>query len=299
MGLVPQQHGHRLDVVLAALLPAVAIGVGQGNLLADGIGHGAHHAQHRHLDHAVPVDLEHLPGAGGVVHHQQDLGVGLAPGHIALGTLGLAQGVDAQEQVAFQVGFPAPGPAVRLHRLLPGRAGLAAAAGRRRLAGSVPALDGVAPQAQRCQGCRSNARRPEEIPPADPAVWMVIHGLRGAAGWAAGPFSFRYTVDSGGIPAPGAWLFYHAVRRGFNRKSQAIFSSFFHLGTSFLDCTSICRNVSRLPSGSLCVVQKCPPKAGSKTQKMAAPAPTKKICPFGGRHQHLALAFRDRLCYNT
>ena len=150
-----------------------------------------------------------------------------------------------------------------------------------------------------CQGCRSNARRPEEIPPADPAVWMVIHGLRGAAGWAAGPFSFRYTVDSGGIPAPGAWLFYHAVRRGFNRKSQAIFSSFFHLGTSFLDCTSICRNVSRLPSGSLCVVQKCPPKAGSKTQKMAAPAPTKKSCPFGGRHQHLVLAFRDRLCYNT
>ena len=111
-GLVIQQHGDGELGVLAAVFAAVAVVVGQCDLLVRIGGYPTHNIQNGDFCNGVTVDLEHLPGLVGVIHYQHDLDICLTAALIAVHGHGLALFVDAHQQVSFQLRALLPGLAV-------------------------------------------------------------------------------------------------------------------------------------------------------------------------------------------
>ena len=66
-----QQSRNSFCRVKAALLPAVAVGMGKGYLLGNGIYPLSRNAQNTNLDHGVTVYLDYVAGLLLIVQHQQ------------------------------------------------------------------------------------------------------------------------------------------------------------------------------------------------------------------------------------
>src|SRR5699024_11220223 len=116
-GLAVQQGGDGQHRVFTALFPAVAVVVGQGELLVV-VGHDVSvDAPHRHLHDAVPVELQHLPSLVDVVQHDHHLDVGLAAARVAVDAQSCAGSIHTHHQIGFQSGALAVGLTVPGHFL--------------------------------------------------------------------------------------------------------------------------------------------------------------------------------------